>query len=64
MEFCGEYVQGIRMRNQSGIVILETNDEDKKEWQGNKMIELKEGERIIGIRSHDDGAGYSIHKNF
>ena len=63
MEFCGDEIHGIRMRNQNGIVILETNDEDeyKKEWKGNKMIFLKEGERIIGIRSHDIGKGISNH---
>ena len=61
---------GFRMYNKSGIVIFTTGyfieDNDYRNLLNYQVtsIYFEQGERIIGIRSHDDGGGFSSHKNF
>jgi len=58
---------GIRVYNKSGGVIFTTGNliENYRNDPGCELVafELAAGERIIGIRSHDDGWGCAWHKN-
>ena len=62
-------LNGIRMKNQSGAVIFTTGGEIEKNGRRHyprfqlNSFELKPDERIIGIRSHDDGQGWAWHYN-
>ena len=61
---------GIRVYNKSGKVIFTTGNNIERDNRrtgtyGEELVsfELAAGERIIGIRSHDAGFGYSNHFN-
>ena len=66
---CQSLPYGIRMYNKEGKVIFTTGrlieDPEIRNSTNWKLIayELNAGERIIGVRSHDCGDGFSYHKD-
>ena len=61
---------GLRIYNKKMKVIFTTgflieNNNIRDNTNENQLVkfELYEGERIIGIRSYDNGSGFSTHRN-